>query len=136
MIATQTTTVHESKHESTHEKHTSWQDQYFTFVKRVEAPVLETTTRVVARLAELVPARPSFLTPMPRAHAVRDAVGTGFTFRKRVVEEQTMFARRMMKAMEPIVTKLDTVSTPEKSARQPKTPPTRVTEKATKVRAA
>ena len=135
MIATPTTTVHESTDESTHGKHKNWQDQYFTFVKRVEAPVLETTTRVVARLAELVPERPSFLAPMPRAHAVREAVGTGFTFRKRMVEEQTMFARRMMRAMEPIVTKLDTVNTPERPARQTKAP-TRVAEKATKVRAA
>jgi hypothetical protein len=126
--------MQESTRESTHEKQKSWQDQYFTFVKRVEAPVLETTTRVVARLAELLPERPAFLAPMPKAHDVREAVGTGFTFRKRMVEEQTMFARRMMKAMEPVVTKLDTVHTPEKTY-QPKASP-KMAPKESKVRAA
>ncbi len=133
MTATTTTTMHES----THEKQKSWQDRYFAFVKRVEAPVLETTTRVVTRLAEIVPERPAFLAPMPKAHDVREAVGTGFTFRKRMVEEQTMFARRMMKAMEPIVTKLDTVHTePGHQAKAPMRASTNVTARATKVRAA
>ena len=45
-----TTTTHE-----THER--TWQDEYFTFVKRIEAPVLRTTTQLATRFAELVPGR-------------------------------------------------------------------------------
>ncbi len=110
-----TTTTHPTTHE-THETHETrdthgrtWQDEYFTFVKRIEAPVLRTTTQFATRFAELVPGRPAFLAPMPKAHAVRDVMDTGFTFRKRMVEEQTMFARRMMKAIEPVLTTLDRV---------------------------
>lgn len=112
-----TTTTHET-HETrdTHEPTgrtertgRTWQDEYFTFVKRIEAPVLRTTTQFATRFAELVPGRPAFLAPMPKAHAVRDVLDTGFTFRKRMVEGQTMFARRMMKAIEPMLTTLDRI---------------------------
>jgi len=115
-----TTTTHE-----THER--TWQDEYFTFVKRIEAPVLRTTTQIATRFAELVPGRPAFLAPMPKAHAMRDVMDTGFTFRKRMVEEQTMFARRMMKAIEPMLTTLDRVDTvPAKApAKAPTKPPMR-----------
>jgi hypothetical protein len=114
-----TTTTHETREtRETHETHETngrtgrtWQDEYFTFVKRIEAPVLNTTTQFATRFAELVPGRPAFLAPMPKAHVVRDAMDTGFTFRKRMVEEQTMFARRMMKAIEPVLTTLDRVDT-------------------------
>jgi len=108
-----TTTTHEKTHATVEHAARTWQDEYFRFVKRIEAPVLETTTRMAARFADVVPDRPAFLAPLPKAHVVRDAMDTGFTFRKRVVEEQTMFARRMMKAMEPMLTKLDTVQPPE-----------------------
>jgi hypothetical protein len=106
-----TTTTHETHetHETRETHGRTWQDEYFTFVKRIEAPVLRTTTQFATRFAELVPGRPAFLAPMPKAHAVRDAMDTGFTFRKRMVEEQTMFARRMMKAIEPVLTTLDRV---------------------------
>ena len=112
-----TTTTHEKTHETIHEtprataEHAArtWQDEYFRFVKRIEAPVLRTTTRVAERFAEIVPTRPGFLASMPKAHAVRDVMDTGFTFRKRMVEEQTMFARRMMKAIEPVLVSLDNV---------------------------
>ncbi len=107
-----TTTTHE-----THER--TWQDEYFTFVKRIEAPVLRTTTQLATRFAELVPGRPAFLAPMPKAHAVRDVMDTGFTFRKRMVEEQTMFARRMMKAIEPVLTTLDRLEPPARPDTEP-----------------
>lgn len=105
---TTTTKTHET-HETRETHGRTWQDEYFTFVKRIEAPVLRTTTQLATRFAELVPGRPAFLAPMPKAHAVRDVMDTGFTFRKRMVEEQTMFARRMMKAIEPMLTTLDRV---------------------------
>ena len=107
---TTTTTTHET-HETRETHGRTWQDEYFTFVKRIEGPVLRTTTQFATRFADLVPGRPAFLAPMPKAHAVRDVMDTGFTFRKRMVEEQTMFARRMMKAIEPMLTTLDRVDT-------------------------
>ncbi len=112
-MTTTTTKTHET-HETRETREThgrTWQDEYFTFVKRIEAPVLRTTTQIATRFAELVPGRPAFLAPMPKAHAMRDVMDTGFTFRKRMVEEQTMFARRMMKAIEPMLTTLDRVDT-------------------------
>ncbi|MCX6520332.1 MAG: hypothetical protein NTZ21_06690 [Actinobacteria bacterium] len=128
-----TTTTHET-HER-HETHATrdthgrtWQDEYFTFVKRIEAPVLRTTTQLATRFADLVPGRPAFLAPMPKAHAVRDVMDTGFTFRKRMVEEQTMFARRMMKAIEPMLTTLDRVDTVP--TKVPTTQPTKQSTKA------
>jgi hypothetical protein len=110
-------------HEATRREHGTrkdWQDQYFTLVKRVETPLLETTARVVARLVELLPERPAFLAQLPRAHDLRAAVDTGVTFRKRVVEEQTLFARRMLKTLEPVIEKVDTVQTPETPGRYAK----------------
>lgn len=107
-MTTTTTKTHET-HETREIHGRTWQDEYFTFVKRIEAPVLRTTTQLATRFAELVPGRPAFLAPMPKAHTVRDVMDTGFTFRKRMVEEQTMFARRMMKAIEPVLTTLDRV---------------------------
>lgn len=109
MTTTTTSKAHEKAHETAAHAARTWQDEYFRFVKRIEAPVLRTTTRMAERFAEIVPTRPALLAPMPKAHAVRDVMDTGFTFRKRVVEEQTMFARRMMKAIEPMLVSLDTV---------------------------
>lgn len=83
-----------------------WIDQYLTFVKRIEAPVVRTTARMATRFAEYVPERPAFLASMPKVH---ELVDTGITFRKRVVDEQTRFARQMVKAMDPMLVRVDTV---------------------------
>lgn len=83
-----------------------WIDQYLTFVKRIEAPVVRTTARMATRFAEYVPERPAFLASMPKVH---ELVDTGITFRKRVVDEQTRFARQMVKAMDPMLVRVDAV---------------------------
>lgn len=108
-------------HETTHERATArdWQDQYFTFVKRIEAPLLRTTARMAGRMAEYVPERPAFLADLPKVHEVMDA---GLTFRKRVVDEQTRFARSMMKAMDPMLVKVDTVHHTERHDRRTEKP--------------
>ncbi len=84
----------------------AWLSLSLTCVKRMEAPVVRTTARMATRFAEYVPERPAFLGSMPKVH---ELVDTGITFRKRVVDEQTRFARQMVKAMDPMLVRVDTV---------------------------
>ena len=83
-----------------------WFDQYLEFVHRIEAPMVRTTARMAGLVAEYVPERPTFLASLPKVH---DVMTTGITLRKRLVDEQTRFARQLMKAMDPMLVRVDTV---------------------------
>jgi len=85
-----------------------WQDEYLKRVARVEEPVLEFTGKAAQAVAEYVPERPhwAFLERVP---TMTEFVESQLTFRRRVVDEQAAFIRKMMKAM-----------TPAKAKHQPK----------------
>ena len=72
-----------------------WEDQYFTLVKRIETPVVRYTGEMAETLVKYVPARPRFMTGMPK---VNEVVDNGLEFRRRMVNEQAAFTRKMMKA--------------------------------------
>lgn len=84
---------------------TKWQDEYFTMVKKIEEPVVRYTGEVAERVARFVPERPTFMTSMP---TMTEVVENGLKFRKRMVDEQATFVHKMMKAMKPVVVRLDT----------------------------
>ncbi|MGB8858719.1 MAG: hypothetical protein WCC60_05660 [Ilumatobacteraceae bacterium] len=85
------------------------QDEYFTLAKRVEEPLVRYTGEMADSMARFVPERPSFMAKLP---TVSELVDNQLKFRKRFVEEQTMFVRKMMKAMDPMVAKVDAVPSP------------------------
>lgn len=84
----------------------TWQDEYFKLVARVEEPVVKATNRVADSVAEYVPSRPAFMAEMPK---IADVVDNQLRFRKRFVDEQAAFVRKMMKAMNPVVVKFEHV---------------------------
>lgn len=108
-----------------------WQDQYFTQIKRVEEPVLRYTEQASETVARYVPARPSFMAEMP---TMTEVVESQLKFRKRFVDEQARFVRKMMKAMDPMLTKFET--TPQRVAEQPKAPVTKMAPRKTTRRTA
>lgn len=81
------------------------QDRYFSAVKRVEEPVLKFADERADTLARIVPERPSFLADFP---TMQEFVENQLKFRKKFVDEQVAFTRKMMKAMHPVFVKLDT----------------------------
>ena len=81
-----------------------WQDDYFTMVKKVEEPVLKFAGERAETFAKFVPGRPSFMAQFP---TTTEFVDNQLKFRKRFVDEQAAFARKMMKAMHPVFVKLD-----------------------------
>ncbi len=83
---------------------TKWQDQYFTMVKKVEEPVLKFAGEMADRVARYVPERPTFLTSMP---TMTEVVDNQLKFRRRMVDEQAMFVHKMLKAMKPVVVRLE-----------------------------
>ncbi len=101
-----------------------WQDEYLTRVARVEEPVVKFTGKAMAAVAEYVPARPqwAFLDQVP---TMTEFVDNQLKFRRRVVDEQAVFVRNLMKAM-----------TPAKTKHQPKAPATRVASKVSPARRA
>jgi hypothetical protein len=86
---------------------TEWQDKYISFVTRVQEPVVEYTGRFADRVAPYVPERPdwSFLDRVP---TMTDVVDNQLKFRKRMVDEQAAFVRKMMRAMRPALVKVET----------------------------
>lgn len=84
-----------------------WQDGYMKFVARVEEPVVRYTGRAVEAVVEYVPERPdwAFLDQVP---TLTEVVDNQLKFRKRVVDEQAAFVRKMMKTMHPVLVKLET----------------------------
>ena len=85
-----------------------FEDGYFDVAKRVEEPVLEYTGRLSDSIAKYVPQRPGFMAAMPRMTEVVDQT---LKMRKRIVDEQAVFVRHLIKAMDPVVTKFN--ATPE-----------------------
>lgn len=85
-----------------------WQDSYFTTVKKVEEPVLKYTGKMAETMERFVPERPHFMVEFP---TLTEVVENQLKFRKRFVDEQAAFARKMLKAMGPVVVKLDAVPT-------------------------
>ena len=84
-----------------------WQDGYMTIVARVEEPVVRYTGRAAEAVAPYVPERPgwAFLDQVP---TMTEFVDNQLKFRKRVVDEQAAFVRKVMKAMHPALVKLET----------------------------
>jgi hypothetical protein len=100
-----------------------WQDGYLTGMTRLEEPIVRFTGRAAASVAEYVPERPqwAFLDEVP---TMTEFVESQLKFRRRVVDHQAAFVRKMMKAMHPALLRLG-----------PKAPaPKRVAEKPTALR--
>ena len=91
-----------------------WQDDYFTMVKKVEEPMLKFADERADMFAKYVPDRPTFMAELPKTV---EFVESQLKFRKRFVDEQIAFTRKMVKAMHPVFVKLDTVPKPEPKAK-------------------
>ncbi len=91
-----------------------WQDAYLTGIARVEEPVVKFTGKAMEAVADYVPAQPhwAFLDQVP---TMTEFVDSQLKFRRRVVDEQAVFVRNLMKAM-----------TPAKAQHTPKAPVKRV----------
>lgn len=83
-----------------------WQDDYMDFVGRIEEPVVKYTARAAESMAKYVPERPdwAFLDEVP---TMSEFVDSQLKFRKRLVDEQAAFVRKMMKAMHPALVRLE-----------------------------
>lgn len=88
-----------------------WEDEVFTFTKKVETPVVRYTGEMADNVAKYVPTRPSFMAKMP---TMGEMVEHGLKLRKRMVDEQALFVRKMMKAMDPVFAKFETAPKPHK----------------------
>ena len=94
-----------------------WQDEFFTLVKRIEEPVVRFADERADAVARMVPERPTFMARMPK---MTDLMESQLKFGKRMVDEQVRFAHEMMKAMGPVLAKLDAGSTPPAAPRSVK----------------
>lgn len=92
----------------------TWEDKYFETVKKFEQPVLRVTGRVAERVAAYVPARPAFMADVPTA---AELVEFTIKLRKRQVETSAQFAKAMLKAVDPMVTKFENVPTVKPAAK-------------------
>lgn len=83
-----------------------WQDSYLTLMTRVEAPVVRFAGKAAEATATYVPERPqwAFLGQVP---TLTEVVESQLKFRKRVVDEQTAFVGKLMKAIHPALLKLE-----------------------------
>lgn len=90
-----------------------WEDRYLDQLKQVEEPVLQFAGRASERLARFVPERPAFMADLPM---LGDVVESQLKFRKRLVDEQLRFTRKLLKAMDPVVVRLD--ATPKRPVEQ------------------
>lgn len=86
-----------------------WQDDYFTMVKKVEQPMLKFVGERAGMVARYLPERPAFMASMPKMATMVD---NQLKFRKRFVDEQAAFVRSMMKAMDPMLMKVDAMPKP------------------------
>ena len=84
----------------------SWQDRYLELVKRIEAPLLRSTGRAAEALAEYVPERPHWAV-LDEVPSVHELVENQLKFRRRVVDEQAAFVRKLVKAMEPALERIE-----------------------------
>lgn len=85
---------------------TRWQDEYLDLMARWEAPVVTLTGKATGAVAKYVPERPgwAFLAQVP---GPTEIVENQLKFRRRVVDEQAAFARKMMRAMHPALARLE-----------------------------
>ena len=83
-----------------------WQDDYLSMLARVEEPVVRFTGKAAGSVAAYVPERPTwaFLDEVP---TVAEFVDSQLKFRRRAVDEQAAFVRRMMKAMHPVLVRFE-----------------------------
>ena len=83
-----------------------WQDRYLESMARWEEPVVRFTGKAADSVAKYVPERPgwSFLAEVP---SVTEVVGNQVKFRRRVVDEQAAFVRKMMRATQPVLVRLE-----------------------------
>ena len=81
----------------------TWQDSYLRLVTRLEEPVLKLTARATESVVDYVPERPSWAF-LDGAPTITEFVDSQLKFRRRVVDEQAAFVRKMMKAMQPALT--------------------------------
>jgi hypothetical protein len=82
------------------------QDGYLKLLNRAEGPVVRLTARASESLAEYVPDRPRWAM-CEHAPTITELVDSQLQFRRRVVDEQAAFVHKMMKAMQPTLTKFD-----------------------------
>ena len=82
------------------------QDGYLARMARVEEPIVRVTGRVAGSVADYVPARPqwAFLDEVP---TLTEFVDSQLKFRRRVVDHQAAFVRKLMKAMHPALLRLE-----------------------------
>ena len=108
-----------------------FEDRSLDELERVEDPFLRFTHDMSERMARYVPERPSFMYDLP---LMADVVEGQLRFRQRFVDQQLRFARKMMKAMKPVMVKIDYL--PPKPVRKPAQPAkTTKTTKPTKAKA-
>jgi hypothetical protein len=83
-----------------------WQDGYLTGMARLEEPIVRFTGRAAESVAEYVPERPqwAFLDEVP---TVTEFVESQLKFRRRVVDHQAAFVRKVVKAMHPALLRLE-----------------------------
>jgi hypothetical protein len=82
------------------------EDAFISTMKRMEEPIVRFAGRSAERFAEYTPERPGWAF-LKRVPTMTELVENQLTFRKQLVEEQHAFVRKMMKAMRPMLTKLD-----------------------------
>jgi hypothetical protein len=88
----------------------TWQDGCLTLMVRVEEPIVRFTARASESVAEYVPERPGW-TILEGAPTITELVDNQLKFRRRVVDEQAAFVHKLMKAMRPALTRLETKPT-------------------------
>ena len=106
-----------------------FEDRAFDQFKQAEEPMLRFTRETSDAFARLVPPRPAFMADMPK---MAEIVESQLKFQKRLVDEQVRFTRKMMKAMDPLLLKLDAEPTKVIKQREPvaKKAPKRTSRKA------
>lgn len=93
-----------------------WQDDSLVLMQRIEQPMVRYAGKVAEPMARYMPERPRFMAAMP---TVREFVDNQLKFRRRVVDEQTAFVHKMMKAMDPLLVKLDATSAEKVTGNKP-----------------
>ena len=108
---------------------TKLQDDYLAMMARVEEPIVKFTGRAAESVAGYVPERPNwaFLDQVP---TLTELVDSQLKFRRRVVDEQAAFVRKLMKSMRPALSRLEPKAPAAKRVAAKPTPIRRVGGKA------
>jgi hypothetical protein len=83
-----------------------WQDRYLKLMTRVEEPVVRLAARASESIADYVPERPRWAM-LEGAPTIGELVDNQLKFRRRVVDQQAAFVRKMLKAVDPALSRLD-----------------------------